>query len=112
MLTILRAFLMYRPLLCFTIIGGILFLAGAGIGVRYLVFMFMGEGGGHIQSLILGSTLMLSGVMTVVVGMQADIIAANRKLLEDIQFRVKRLDYALTKPENEELENVKEEDKE
>jgi hypothetical protein len=84
---------MYRPLVCFSIIGGVLFLLGVILGVRFLVYVFAGGGGGHIQSLILASTLMLSGVMTFIVGLQADIIAANRKLLEDIQYHVRRLDY-------------------
>ena len=46
-----------------------------------------------MQSLILASTLMLSGVMTFIVGLQADIISANRKILEDIQYHVRKLDY-------------------
>ena len=101
MITILRAFLMYRPLMFFTIIGGILFLIGFGIGVRFLLYWFGGDADGHVQSLILAATLMLSGVTTIIVGLQADIIAANRKILEDIQYRVKRLDYAYDKREEE-----------
>ncbi len=93
-LTIVRAFVMYKPLRFFTILGGIVFLAGVGVGVRFLVYFFMGKGGGHIQSLILASTLMLMGFQTFVIGLQADIIAANRKLLEDIQYRVRKLDYS------------------
>lgn len=48
---------------------------------------------GHIQSLIFASTLLLLSFMTFILGLQADIIANNRKLLEDIQYRVRRLDY-------------------
>ena len=86
MVTILRAFLMYRPLMSFSIIAGVLFGAGLILGIRFLVFILGGDGSGHVQSLILASTLMLSGVMTFIVGLQADIIAANRKILEDIQY--------------------------
>lgn len=93
MLTILRALLMYRPLICFSAIGGILFLGGFAVGVRFLYYLFSGDSNGHVQSLILASTLMLSGVSTFVVGLQADIIAANRKLLEDIQYHVRKMDY-------------------
>lgn len=93
MVTILRAFLMYRPLVSFSIIAAVLFGLGVLLGVRFLVFVFAGNGGGHVQSLILASTLMLSGVMTFIVGLQADIIAANRKILEDIQYHVRKLDY-------------------
>lgn len=93
MLTIVRAFLMYRPLMFFSTIGSILSLIGVVIGVRFLVFYFGGTGAGHIQSLILASMMIILGVMTIIVGLQGDIIAANRKLLEDIQYHVRRLDY-------------------
>ena len=93
MLTIIRAFMMYKPLRFFTIICSTIFLIGLILGIRFLVFVFMGESGGHIQSLILASTLLLLGFQTFISGLQADLIASNRKLLEDIQERVRRLDY-------------------
>ena len=93
MLTIIRAFMMYKPLRFFTIIGSTIFLIGLILGIRFLVFVFMGESGGHIQSLILASTLLLLGFQTFISGLQADLIASNRKLLEDIQERVRILDY-------------------
>lgn len=106
MLTIVRAFLMYRPLQFFTIIGVILFLIGTGIGIRFLVYYFNGLGSGHIQSLILASMMIILGVMTGIVGLQADIIAANRKLLEDIQYHVRKLDCdrEMAKKETEQKE--------
>lgn len=93
MVTIVRAFMMYKPLRFFSIIGGIIFLIGFLIGIRFLVFFAQGEGNGHVQSLILSSTLLLLGFETLIVGLQADIIAANRKILEDIQYRIKKMDY-------------------
>lgn len=93
MLTIIRAFLMYRPLTFFSILGLIPFTAGLFIAVRFLVFWISGNGMGHVQSLVLASTLLLLGFMTFILGLQADIIANNRKILEDIQYRVRRLDY-------------------
>ena len=93
MLTIIRAFLMYRPLMFFTTLGSIMGLIGAGIGIRFLCYWFAGTGAGHIQSLILASMMIILGVMTIIVGLQGDIIAANRKLLEDIQYHVRKLDY-------------------
>lgn len=93
-ITILRAYLMYRPLMFFSIIGGISFVSGVAIGIRFLVYMLMGNGNGHIQSLILASMLIMLGFMTLVVGLLADVISANRKLLEDIQKRVRKLDYS------------------
>lgn len=100
MVTILRAFMMYKPLKFFSIVGSMVFLFGAAIGLRFLVYFFMGEGNGHVQSLILASTLMLLGFQTIIVGFQADIIAANRKILEDIQFRVRKMDYENDKKED------------
>lgn len=93
MLTIIRAFMMYKPLRFFTLVGLIPIILGMGIGVRFLIYFFAGFGEGHVQSLILASLLILVGVQTIVVGLQADIIAANRKILEDIQYHVRKLDY-------------------
>lgn len=94
MLTIVRAYIMYKPLKFFAILGTIPFLTGFGIGIRFLVYMYMGQSDGHIQSLILASTLLMLGFMTYVVGLQADTIAANRKILEDVQYHVKKIEYA------------------
>ena len=99
MLTIIRAFMMYRPLKFFMSIGMVFMLAGTAIGARFLYFYFMGTGVGHIQSLILASMLIMIGVQTGVMGLQGDIIAANRKLLEDIQFRTKNIENALAQQE-------------
>lgn len=93
MLTIIRAYIMYKPLAFFTIVGAVPFLGGAILGVRFIVYMCMGQSSGHIQSLILAAILILIGFMTFIIGLQADIIAANRKILEDVQYHVRRLDY-------------------
>lgn len=93
MVTIIRAFIMYKPLQFFTVVGMIPFIIGVAIGIRFLVFCFMGSADGHIQSLILASTLLMMGFMTIIIGLQADIIAKNRKILEDVQYHVRRLDY-------------------
>jgi len=92
-MTIIRAFMMYRPLQFFCTIGSILFLGGVGIGVRFLWFFFTAAGRetGHIQSLILAAVLIMLGFQTFIVGLQADIISANRKLLEDIQKRIREM---------------------
>ncbi|MDD6072000.1 MAG: glycosyltransferase family 2 protein [Clostridiales bacterium] len=93
MVTIIRSFMMYRPLRFFGGLGIIMFLLGLILGVRYLVFFFTGSAAGHVQSLILASTLIMMGCMTGIIGLQADIIAANRKILEDVQYHVRKLDY-------------------
>lgn len=93
MLTILRAFMMYKPLQFFSTIGGISFAGGVILSIRYLIYFFMGRGGGHVQSLILASLLITMGVLIFVIGLQADLIASNRKILEDVQYHVRKLDY-------------------
>jgi glycosyltransferase involved in cell wall biosynthesis len=98
--TIIRSFMMYKPLKFFVSIGAIIFTLGFLVGLRFLIYYVNGTGTGHIQSLILASILILIGVQTIVVGLQADIIAANRKILEDIQYRVRKMDY------NESLEKT------
>lgn len=102
MITIIRSFMMYKPLKFFGMIGGLLFLIGAAIGVRFLVCMAMGDSSGHVQSLILASTFILMGVQTLVIALQADIIAANRKILEDVQYHVRKLDYDGCKEDKDE----------
>ena len=93
MLTILRALLMYRSLAVLTAVGLIPFLIGLGIGIRFLVFYFSGNSAGHVQSLILACTLMIIGFMTFVIGLLADVISANRKIMEDVQYHVRKLYY-------------------
>ena len=93
MLTILRALLMYRPLMVLTILGAMPFAVGFGIGVKFLILFFQHQAGGHVQSLILACTLMIIGFMTFIIGMLADIISANRKILEDVQYNVRKLTY-------------------
>ena len=104
-LTILRAVLMYKPMKIFTMISSVFILIGVGIGVRFLYFFFGGNGSGHIQSLILATMMIIIGCQTLVTGLQADIISANRKILEDVQFRVKKLELGLLDPEGVKLED-------
>ena len=92
-LTIIRALLMYRPLAVLTLIGSIPFLVGLGIGIRFIIYIFLGRSAGHVQSLILACTLIIIGFMTFVIGMLADVISANRKIIEDVQYYVRRLAF-------------------
>jgi glycosyltransferase involved in cell wall biosynthesis len=89
-----RIFVVYRPLRFFSFLGGVIFLAGFVIGVRFLVFFLAGSGGGHVQSLILGSLLMGMGFQVIVLGVLADLIAVNRKLLEGINWRSQKIEEA------------------
>lgn len=90
---IIRSTAMYRPLHFFGVLGTILFLLGVAVGVRFLVYFCMGGGHGHVQSLILASSLMMIGFQTITIGLLGDTVAANRKLLEDVQYHVRKMDY-------------------
>ncbi|GHS95117.1 glycosyl transferase [Synergistales bacterium] len=94
MLTIIRVFTMYKPMTLFMITGVLFFAAGFLIGLRYLLYLFFAESpGAHVQSLLLSVAFMLIGVQTVTMAMLADLISANRKILEDVQYRVKKMFY-------------------
>ena len=96
---------MYKPLKFFMTIGSVLFLLGAVLGVRFLIFLAMGEGDGHVQSLILTAILLMMGFQTITLGLLSDTIAANRKLLEDVQYRVRKMECGKS---DEELKKEKE----
>ena len=87
--TIVRIFIIYRPFRFFGSIGAILFGAGLLIGLRFMWKYAAGEGGGHIQSLILAAVLLVMGFQTLLVAFLADLLAANRKLTEDVRFRLR-----------------------
>ena len=107
MITIIRSYLMYRPMRVFMALGIVPFIIGFAIGVRYIVFIFMGRASGNIQSLILCSLLIMIAVMIWVLGMMADVISANRKISQEIQRRTRDIDYRLAWIEK----NIKKDDK-
>ncbi|RPI02913.1 MAG: glycosyltransferase family 2 protein [Calditrichaeota bacterium] len=90
--TIARIYTMYEPLKMFSYIGGFFFLAGVLIGLRFVFYFFMRGGAGHIQSLILAAVLLILGVQIFVLGLVADIIGSNRRLIEDALFRLKKME--------------------
>ena len=87
--TIIRIFVIYRPFKFFGWIGAVLFGAGLLLGMRFLYFYFNGQGDGHVQSVILASVLLGMGFQTFLIAFIADLLAANRKLLEEVRFTVK-----------------------
>lgn len=93
MLTIIRALMMYKPLYCFTLVALVPSIIGLGVGLRFMIYYWSGRGNGHTQSLMLACTLIIIGFITFVIGMLADVIAANRKILEDVQYRLRRQEY-------------------
>lgn len=92
---ILRAYMMYQPLKCFTYLACVPLLCGLGIGIRFLYLISMGQGYGHIQSLILGCTLIIIGVLTFMIGLVSDLMAANRRILSDTQYHIRRMEYEM-----------------
>lgn len=93
-LTILRIGITYRPLRIFLTAGTVPFLIGTALSLRWLYYFAVEDSmRTRLPSLILAAILILIGVQLWIVGIVADIIAVNRRLLEDIQLRVKRLDY-------------------
>lgn len=99
--TIIRIFVVYQPFKFFGTIGAVLFGAGFLLGLRFVLQWIGGEGDGHVQSVILAGALLGMGFQTLLVAFLADLLAANRKLLEDLRFSLKR---------SEELSNRSEKD--
>lgn len=90
--TILRAYTMYRPLRVFSALGGGLIGLGTIPGFRFLYLYSVGHRVGHVQSLILGAIFIIVGFQVLLIGLLADLLSANRKLLEDVIYRVRRLE--------------------
>ena len=90
--TIVRIYTMYEPFKVFTTIGLATFALGFAISLRFLYFYFNNSGSGHIQSLLLAAVLMIVGFQVLLIGLVADVISANRKLLEDLLYRVRSIE--------------------
>lgn len=90
--TMLRIFSMYKPLRVFFFIGFSLLLAGVAPVVRFLYYWANGDGDGHVQSLTLGGVLLVMGMMTLLIGVVADLISFNRQLIEMVLEKLRRLD--------------------
>ncbi len=88
--TILRFYTMYRPLRVFMMAGGILITFALILGVRFLVFYVQGNGAGHVQSLILAAILSIIGFQVGLIGLIADSVSMNRRMLEEILYRTRR----------------------
>jgi hypothetical protein len=90
--TILRAYTMYRPLRVFSTLSLIFLVVGLVLGLRFLYFFVLGQGDGHVQSLILAAVLLIVGFQTFLIGLVADLISFNRKILEDLLYRIRRIE--------------------
>jgi hypothetical protein len=88
--TILRIYTLYEPLRTLFYIGGVIFSVGVIGLLRFLLFWFMGGGQGHIQSLVISGVLLTIGFQVWMLGIIADLISVNRRLSEEILYRVKK----------------------
>jgi glycosyltransferase involved in cell wall biosynthesis len=92
--TILRAYTMYRPLRVFSALGGALIALGMIPGIRFLYLLSVGQRIGHVQSLILSAILIIVGFQVLMIGLLADLLSCNRKLLEEVIYRVRKMETA------------------
>jgi len=96
--TIIRIYAMYEPLKVFGVIGLAVFGGGLAVSLRFVYFYLVGEGLGHVQSLIFAAVLLIVGFQIALIGLLADVISGNRKLLEDLLYRVRRMELRQSAP--------------
>jgi len=99
--TVIRAYTMYRPLRFFMLLGVILFAGGLALGIRFLYFYFNDGGMGHIQSLILAAVLLIMGFQTSLIGLLADLVGFNRKILEETLYRLRKIELDIDEIKND-----------
>ncbi len=100
--TIIRAYTMYRPLRVFTTIGLLMIFLGVFLGVRFLYLNYIVQtGGGLIQSVIMSAALLIVGFQVLLIGLVADLVGFNRKILEETLYRLRRLEINLPNNNNE-----------
>jgi glycosyltransferase involved in cell wall biosynthesis len=102
-IAILRMVVVYRPFRFFLSLGLMFFAAGSLCGIRYVYYIFIGEGAGHVQSVVLGGVLIGIGFQMVLVAFVADLLGVNRKLMEEIQYRLRKME--LNKKSNSKKRN-------
>ncbi len=101
--TIMRAYTLYQPLRVFLTLGAISLLVGFALGVRFVYFYLTGAGGGHIQSLILAAILLIVGFQILLIGVLADLVNFNRRIMEESLMRIRRLEVELEEPPDDEI---------
>ncbi len=92
--TMVRIYTLYEPFKTFLTIGAVVFGLGFLLGLRFLYYYFTQGGVGHIQSLILAAVLMIVGFQVAMIGLLSDLLAANRRLIEDLLYRIKKMEYS------------------
>jgi glycosyltransferase involved in cell wall biosynthesis len=92
--TIVRSYTMYRPLRVFTLFGSLFILGGLFLACRFLYYYIIGQGGGHLQSVVLSAVLLIVGFQVILIGLLADLIGFNRKILEELLYRSRRMEFS------------------
>lgn len=100
---IVRNIILFKPLRVFSVIGLVVFIPGLILVIRFLYYYASGSGQGHVQSLIIASVLMMIGFQIFIMGLIASAIGWNRKLLEEILFRVKKREFSIEKDNKDQL---------
>lgn len=93
LVTILRVFVIYRPLALFFWPGVLMLAVGLALALRFVYFYAVGDGSGHVQSVVFAALCMILGTLTLMLGLLAEMIATNRKLMELINLRVQRIEH-------------------
>jgi glycosyltransferase involved in cell wall biosynthesis len=100
-ITVLRFYTMYRPLRVFTTVGGAMIAGGVALGLRFLYYFWQrGGAAGNVQSLILAAILIIVGFQVCMIGLMADLVRLNRKMLEEELYRVRRLELSIATSED------------
>jgi glycosyltransferase involved in cell wall biosynthesis len=92
--TILRAYTLYRPLRVFLTVGLLLILLGTLPGLRFIYLLATGQGVGHVQSLVLAAILLVVGFQVLLIGLVADLMSSNHKILEEVVYRLRKLELS------------------
>lgn len=91
--TMVRVFAMYEPLKTFFNIGSVFLIIGIFFFLRFMYYMVNGQGSGHLQSIVFGAVMFLAGFQILVLGLVSDLIAGNRKLIEEVLYQMRRENY-------------------
>ncbi len=98
LLTILRVYATYQPLRVFLILGGLFLAGGLIVSLRFLYFFLIEGAAGHVQSLILAAILIILGVQVALIGLIADLVGVNRRMMEETLYRVRKMELARGEP--------------
>lgn len=95
---IVKAYIMYKPYVIFSFFAVLLGVLGLLPFLRYAALKAVGDDGNHLQSLLVGTILLVMSFMSVIVGIIGDLLRTNRALIEDQLEHVKRMRFAQLDP--------------